>query len=223
MFTKNKYTKYYYNIIENAKKRDSGDEIHHIVPRCIGGNDSIDNLVKLTYREHYIVHGLLTKMHSSKKLIDAYWAMSNQNKNRYYRSRLYESARRQYSEAISGDNHWSKSEEYRKKVSLQWTDERKKDFRLKVSGNNHWTNKTDMRDHCKKMRMGLTEDIKEKNYNRLRKLARENNPMKNPEIAKKLKKPKEKVTCPHCGKVGGKPVMMRYHFEKCKMSQVEFE
>ena len=31
-----------------------------------------------------------------------------------------------------------------------------------------------------------------------------------------LKKPKERVTCPHCGKIGGKPVMMHFHFEKCK-------
>jgi group I intron endonuclease len=28
--------------------------------------------------------------------------------------------------------------------------------------------------------------------------------------------PKEKVTCPHCGKIGGKPIMNRYHFDNCK-------
>jgi group I intron endonuclease len=28
--------------------------------------------------------------------------------------------------------------------------------------------------------------------------------------------PKEKVTCPHCGKTGGKPIMVRYHFDNCK-------
>ena len=47
-------------------------------------------------------------------------------------------------------------------------------------------------------------------------LAQEGNPMHNPEIAKKLKKPKPKVTCPHCNKEGGKPVMVRYHFDNCK-------
>lgn len=30
-------------------------------------------------------------------------------------------------------------------------------------------------------------------------------------------KPKEKVTCPHCGKTGGKNVMVRWHFDNCKM------
>lgn len=29
-------------------------------------------------------------------------------------------------------------------------------------------------------------------------------------------KPKEKVTCPYCNKSGGKPIMNRYHFDKCK-------
>lgn len=28
--------------------------------------------------------------------------------------------------------------------------------------------------------------------------------------------PKEKVTCPHCGKTGGKPVMTYFHFDGCK-------
>lgn len=29
-------------------------------------------------------------------------------------------------------------------------------------------------------------------------------------------KKKDKVTCPHCGKSGGKPVMKRFHFDNCK-------
>jgi hypothetical protein len=28
--------------------------------------------------------------------------------------------------------------------------------------------------------------------------------------------PKPKVTCPHCGKEGGRPQMIQYHFDKCK-------
>lgn len=30
--------------------------------------------------------------------------------------------------------------------------------------------------------------------------------------------PKPRVTCPHCGKEGGKPSMMRHHFDKCKFN-----
>ena len=44
-----------------------------------------------------------------------------------------------------------------------------------------------------------------------------NNPMKDPKISMLFKQPKEQVTCPHCLKTGGKPAMVRYHFNKCKM------
>jgi hypothetical protein len=43
-----------------------------------------------------------------------------------------------------------------------------------------------------------------------------NNPMKNSKISSLFKQPKKQVTCPHCLKTGGKPVMMRYHFNNCK-------
>lgn len=33
-----------------------------------------------------------------------------------------------------------------------------------------------------------------------------------------LKKPKELITCPHCGKSGGKPAMIRFHFNACKLA-----
>jgi hypothetical protein len=29
--------------------------------------------------------------------------------------------------------------------------------------------------------------------------------------------PKEQVLCPHCNKVGGKPAMIRHHFDNCKL------
>jgi len=28
---------------------------------------------------------------------------------------------------------------------------------------------------------------------------------------------KEKVKCPHCDKVGGKPTMIQWHFDNCKL------
>lgn len=38
-------------------------EVHHIIPKCLGGEDNHSNLVVLTAREHYIAHWLLTKIH----------------------------------------------------------------------------------------------------------------------------------------------------------------
>ncbi len=33
-----------------------------------------------------------------------------------------------------------------------------------------------------------------------------------------INKKMEIVTCPHCSKTGGKPIMMRYHFDNCKLA-----
>jgi 5-methylcytosine-specific restriction endonuclease McrA len=68
-FVQNKYTKWYFNIISNAQNRDASGytEKHHIIPKSLGGNNDTENLVKLTGREHFICHWLLTKMVSNTK------------------------------------------------------------------------------------------------------------------------------------------------------------
>ena len=64
LFIQNKYHKWYYNIINTARLRESVDgytEKHHIIPKSLGGSNGKDNLVVLTGREHYICHYLLMK------------------------------------------------------------------------------------------------------------------------------------------------------------------
>jgi hypothetical protein len=39
---------------------------------------------------------------------------------------------------------------------------------------------------------------------------------KNRKSASASRAPKPKVKCPHCSIVGGKPIMMRYHFDNCR-------
>lgn len=73
IFIQNKYTRIYYSIINNANqlnrkklKRNHPEYIyyekHHIIPKCLSGDNSKTNLVLLTAREHFICHWLLTKM-----------------------------------------------------------------------------------------------------------------------------------------------------------------
>lgn len=59
-----KYTIWYNKLIANAISRDLDGycEKHHIQPKSLGGSDAKSNIVKLTAREHYIAHLLLTKM-----------------------------------------------------------------------------------------------------------------------------------------------------------------
>lgn len=74
------YQKIYDALMDKAKSRILQNgikyEIHHIVPRCVGGNNTEGNLVKLTFKEHYFAHKLLTRIYSSnKKIVTAFWMM----------------------------------------------------------------------------------------------------------------------------------------------------
>lgn len=59
------YEKIYRELCDSRKHRgitkEFGYEVHHIIPRCMGGTDDKDNLVKLTVEEHYLAHRLLVK------------------------------------------------------------------------------------------------------------------------------------------------------------------
>lgn len=77
------YIKIYNNLINKAKERNNLDifEIHHIIPKCIGGNDNKQNLVKLTPKEHFIAHKLLCKIYSYKGIRYAFCMMVNTSMN----------------------------------------------------------------------------------------------------------------------------------------------
>lgn len=103
MFKDNKYTKCYYSIINRATSRNLVGyyETHHIVPKSLGGSDDLNNLVKLTAREHYICHLLLVKMTSGEdyhKMLYCYTIMSGR---KLYNSKKYQLFKREYSEINS--------------------------------------------------------------------------------------------------------------------------
>ena len=68
MFLDNKYSKTYYKIVNRARERNytrsryDGWQTHHVIPRCFGGDDSPENLVTLTRKEHRVCHRLLINM-----------------------------------------------------------------------------------------------------------------------------------------------------------------
>jgi hypothetical protein len=68
------YNLHYEKLIQRAKYRilDGKKEIHHVIPKCIGGTDDKSNLVELTPEEHYTAHLLLTRIYPNNgKLINA--------------------------------------------------------------------------------------------------------------------------------------------------------
>lgn len=91
------YSKIYNDLVEKAKSRgldkskhEGYFEIHHILPKCLGGSDDKSNLVMFTGREHYLAHLILWKMYPKENgLFHAAWMMSNKRFIKH-KSRLYE-------------------------------------------------------------------------------------------------------------------------------------
>jgi hypothetical protein len=71
-------------------------ELHHIIPKCMGGNDNKENLVRFTAREHYIAHSLLYKHYKTTKLAYAWICMfrCDPNQERKFSSREYQRVRK---------------------------------------------------------------------------------------------------------------------------------
>jgi predicted outer membrane protein len=82
------YQQIYQNLIEYRKQNiPSGyTEKHHIIPKCLGGTNEKENIVKLTTREHFVVHQILAKIYKTKGLIYAAYSMSN---SKTYGSKKY--------------------------------------------------------------------------------------------------------------------------------------
>lgn len=113
------YEKIYNDLIERSffqcrekRKRDNSNYIyyerHHILPRCLNGKNSNDNLVLLTAREHFIAHKLLVEIYpDNKKLEHVLWMfvnkMSSKGQEREYNigSREYERIRDLHSKIMS--------------------------------------------------------------------------------------------------------------------------
>ena len=97
-----KYLRIYNSIIEKREKEsfEGYGEVHHILPRCLGGSNSKTNLVRLTAREHYICHMLLIKIYEHTqyyyKMLNAFIKMK-QGKLRYT-SKMYDYFRKKFSE-----------------------------------------------------------------------------------------------------------------------------
>ena len=107
MYLQNKYTIWYYSIINNAINREitGYTEKHHVIPKSLGGSDCNDNIVKLTAREHFICHWLLVKITTGNdryKMSHAFWRLVNCSPRYKITSRAYQSAKVAVSEERKG-------------------------------------------------------------------------------------------------------------------------
>ena len=121
MFEDNKYTKWYYNIVVRAQARQSIPkpfDKHHILPKSLGGSNDACNIVRLTLREHFVCHLLLTKMVAGdvarRKMAYAAWQQSRSYKfHGKVTSKIYKVLRTQLSETYTGRKRAPFSVEWR--------------------------------------------------------------------------------------------------------------
>lgn len=114
--------KIYYDLCRSRQSmiRFKGEgyyELHHIKPKWMGGDDSKDNLVLLTAREHYIAHYLLFNHYKDRPSSAAFHIMNISCNMQYRDSKKYEEVRLWQSKNLKGDNNPSKRLEVRKKIS----------------------------------------------------------------------------------------------------------
>jgi len=94
------YKRHYDLLIKRSKNRilNGYTEAHHIIPRCLGGDDSEENLVALTPEEHYLAHQLLVKIHPhNDSLVYAAQMMVPNRPN----NKLYGWLKRKHSKVVS--------------------------------------------------------------------------------------------------------------------------
>ena len=58
---------------------ENGYEIHHILPKALGGTNDPSNLVKLTYFEHLVAHYLIAKEARFYEMYRAFAFLMNTN------------------------------------------------------------------------------------------------------------------------------------------------
>jgi hypothetical protein len=104
-----KYRRWYDSLIERARRRnlDGYCERHHVTPRALGGHNG--EIVRLTYREHFLAHWLLTKFttgYERRKMLYALQRMAHcKGGQSYVASWQYAVAKRANRDASMGNKY----------------------------------------------------------------------------------------------------------------------
>lgn len=97
-----------------SKSVDLYTEAHHIIPRCLGGSDVTENIIRLTGREHFIAHRLLSKIHSNNTGLATAAFLMSRLQNRKICSKEYDRLKALASKSIKAQ--WE-DPEYREIMS----------------------------------------------------------------------------------------------------------
>lgn len=127
----NRYSIIYEKFIAKCKLRKDikSDffEIHHIVPKSLGGSNEETNLIKLTPREHFFAHLLLSKMYEGEsqiKMAHSLRMMSGITRSKnYITSKSYELAKNIiYKVLQSAGKDYQQEKELQDNILTEFTD-----------------------------------------------------------------------------------------------------
>lgn len=200
------YQTIYNKIIKNSKDRENNQyvERHHIIPKCLNGNDSKENITCLTYREHFICHWLLCKIYPNEPKLKAAFAkmlQSTKNHKRIVSSYMFEAVKRATKDLhypwLQGKEPWNKG---KKGLQEAWN---------------------------KGLKQPATEERKIKTSETLKKKYEEighhrkgtpswNSGKKGLQEAWNKNKSMPKLPCPHCNILVDSLNMKRWHGDNCK-------
>ena len=109
------YKKIYDSLVQKAQNRvlNGYVEKHHIIPKCIGGDNANSNIVRLSAKEHFIAHKLLVRIYPNTKGV--WYALIAMGRIVEFKSRIFQSERLRAYEMRKGHKM---SEESKKKMSL---------------------------------------------------------------------------------------------------------
>lgn len=107
------YAEFIGDILKTRGRFNCGNsycEVHHIIPKCMGGTDDKDNLIELFAREHFVAHRMLALENpENEKLVYAWWCMcslpGSSKKRTDVCAEEYEEARIEYARHFSGGNN----------------------------------------------------------------------------------------------------------------------
>ena len=225
IFNESKYTRWYYQIIDQAQGRpltnDIYTESHHIIPKSLGGTNKKTNLVLLSGREHFIVHWLLTKMLSGayqQKMAYACKRMmhsKNSKQDRYQiTSRVYENLKTQLNVMLKNRQFTNAWKEKLKQAARNRADNESADAK-------EVRRKTMIRINQSRKGKKRSATTGEKNHMFGVRLTGESNHFfgkkHTEETLTKLKVAKPKFQCLNCKSViGGESNYERWHNNNCK-------
>ena len=207
------YKKVYDSIVTRAKNRQlkGYGENHHIVPKCLGGSNKKENLVRLTAKEHWIVHLLLVEIYPNyPKLKLAIKMMMVKNINQERKTinsgrqfeRLRIEAAKAHSSLMSGVSKAPFTQEHRNNISKA---------KLGKPGANK--GKVFTEEHRRNIGLASKGRISgDRNPMRIKEVVD-----KHPTLFSNENNPsKVKAKCPHCGILSGKGNYAKWHGDNCK-------